>query len=139
MSTGFSAIERAGVRIGDAVAIFAQGPIGLCAAPSAKLSGAALVIAVDAVPARLEVAKRLGADVVLDPTQQDVVAEIKRRTGGGADLTVEAPDRRRGRHRGRSAGPTGHLTHRFRLDQIEEAYDLFGHQRDGVLKVAIAP
>jgi threonine dehydrogenase-like Zn-dependent dehydrogenase len=31
------------------------------------------------------------------------------------------------------------ITHRFRLDQIEEAYDLFGHQRDGVLKVAIAP
>jgi len=31
------------------------------------------------------------------------------------------------------------VTHRFRLDEIEEAYDLFGHQRDGVLKVAITP
>jgi threonine dehydrogenase-like Zn-dependent dehydrogenase len=31
------------------------------------------------------------------------------------------------------------VTHRFKLDQIEEAYDLFGHQRDGVLKVAITP
>jgi threonine dehydrogenase-like Zn-dependent dehydrogenase len=31
------------------------------------------------------------------------------------------------------------LTHSYRLEQIEEAYDLFGHQRDGVLKVAIRP
>jgi len=31
------------------------------------------------------------------------------------------------------------VTHRFRLDQIEEAYELFAHQRDGVLKVAISP
>jgi len=31
------------------------------------------------------------------------------------------------------------VTHRFRLEQIEEAYDLFSHQRDGVLKVAITP
>ncbi len=31
------------------------------------------------------------------------------------------------------------VTHRFKLDQIEEAYELFGHQRDGVLKVAITP
>jgi alcohol dehydrogenase len=31
------------------------------------------------------------------------------------------------------------VTHRFKLDQIEQAYELFGHQRDGVLKVAITP
>ena len=31
------------------------------------------------------------------------------------------------------------VTHRFKLDEIEQAYDLFGHQRDGVLKVAITP
>ena len=31
------------------------------------------------------------------------------------------------------------VTHRFKLDDIEKAYDLFGHQRDGVLKVAITP
>jgi threonine dehydrogenase-like Zn-dependent dehydrogenase len=31
------------------------------------------------------------------------------------------------------------VTHRFKLDEIEAAYDLFGHQRDGVLKVAITP
>lgn len=90
MSTGFSAAESGHVRIGDAVAVFAQGPIGLCATAGAKLSGASLVIAVDHIPRRLELAKRMGADVVLDYTQQDVVAEIKRLTGGGADVTIEA-------------------------------------------------
>jgi alcohol dehydrogenase len=90
MSTGFSAAERGHVRIGDAVAVFAQGPIGLCAAAGAKLLGAALVIAVDTVPHRLALAKRMGADVVLDYKQQDVVAEIKRLTGGGADVTIES-------------------------------------------------
>ena len=37
------------------------------------------------------------------------------------------------------ADPGALVTHRFRLDQIEQAYELFGHQRDGVLKVAITP
>ncbi len=90
MSTGFSAAERGQVRIGDAVVVFAQGPIGLCASAGAKLSGASLVIGVDTVPRRLEVARRMGADVVLDYMQQDVVAEIKRLTGGGADVTIES-------------------------------------------------
>ncbi len=90
MSTGFSAAERGNVKIGDSVAVFAQGPIGLCAVAGAKLSGASLVIAVDRVPRRLEFARKMGADVVLDFTNQDVVAEIKRLTGGGADVTIEA-------------------------------------------------
>src|SRR6188768_3712914 len=90
MSTGFSASERAGVRLGDSVAIFAQGPIGLCATAGAKMSGASLVIGIDRVPARLEMAKRMGADVVLNYEQQDVVAEIKKLTGGGADVAIEA-------------------------------------------------
>jgi len=86
------AIAAAGspVRIGDSVAVFAQGPIGLCAVAGAKLSGASLVIGVDSVPSRLEFAKRMGADVVLDHKNQDVVAEIRRLTGGGADVTIEA-------------------------------------------------
>jgi alcohol dehydrogenase len=89
-STGFSGAESGGVKIGDAVAVFAQGPIGLCATAGAKLMGAALVIGVEGDPHRQEVAKRMGADIVLDPTQQDVVAEIKRLTDGGADVTIEA-------------------------------------------------
>jgi alcohol dehydrogenase len=90
MSTGFSAIERAKVKLGDSVVVFAQGPIGLCATAGARLAGAALVIGVDNVPRRLEQAKRMGADVVLNYEEQDVVAEIRRLTGGGADVAVEA-------------------------------------------------
>ena len=89
-STGFSGPESGGVKIGDSVVVFAQGPIGLCATAGAKLMGASLIIGVDSDPVRLEMAKRMGADVVLDFTQVDVVAEVKRLTGGGADVTVEA-------------------------------------------------
>src|SRR5450432_1888787 len=90
MSTGFSAAEHGHVRLGDAVAVFAQGPIGLCATAGAKLAGASLVIGVDSVPRRLEVARHMGADVVLNFKEQDVVAEIKRLTGGGVDVAIEA-------------------------------------------------
>jgi alcohol dehydrogenase len=90
MSTGFSAAEHGRVRLGDAVAVFAQGPIGLCATAGARLAGASVVIAVDSVPKRLEVARRMGADVILNFKEQDVVAEIKRLTGGGVDVAIEA-------------------------------------------------
>jgi alcohol dehydrogenase len=89
-STGFSGAESGGVQIGDSVVVFAQGPIGLCATAGAKLMGAALVIGVDGDPSRREVARRMGADVVLDPGEVDVVAEIQRLTHGGADVAIEA-------------------------------------------------
>jgi alcohol dehydrogenase len=196
LSTGFSAAERGGVKIGDAVVVFAQGPIGLCATAGARLSGASLVIGVDSVPRRLEMAKRMGADVVLNHREQDVVAEVKRLTGGGADVAIEALGQqstfenalrclRPGGTLSSLGVYSGHLTvpldafaaglgdhtlvtslcpggkermrrlmsvvqasrfpfrelvtHRFALDDIEQAYDLFGHQRDGVMKVAVRP
>src|SRR6187399_1713309 len=67
-STGFSGAESGNVRIGDAVVVFAQGPIGLCATAGARLMGASLVIGVDADATRQSMARRMGADVVLDPT-----------------------------------------------------------------------
>ena len=196
MSTGFSAVERGHVGIGDAVVVFAQGPIGLSATAGARLAGATLIIGVDSVPARLEQAKRMGADVVLNYKEQDVVAEIKKLTGGGADVGIEALGTQdtfeaclRSVHPGgvvSSLGVySGHLkvpldafaaglgdhtivttlcpggkermrrlmnvirakrapfrdlvTHSFRLSEIEAAYELFAHQRDGVMKVAIRP
>lgn len=89
-STGFSGAESGGVRIGDAVAVFAQGPIGLCATVGAKLMGAALVIGIDGDETRLAMARRMGADVVLDYREVDFVSEIKRLTGGGVDVAIEA-------------------------------------------------
>lgn len=89
-STGFSGAESGGVRIGDSVVVFAQGPIGLCATAGAKLMGATLIIGVEGDETRLAMARRLGADVVLDYREVDVVAEVKRLTGGGADVAIEA-------------------------------------------------
>ena len=90
-STGFAGAESGGVRIGDTVVVFAQGPIGLCATAGAKLMGAAQVIGVDSDPVRLAMSKRMGADVTLDFTRVDVVEEVMRLTRGyGADVAIEA-------------------------------------------------
>ena len=90
-STGFAGAESGGVRIGDTVVVFAQGPIGLCATAGAKLMGAAQVIGVDSDPVRLAMARRMGADVALDFTKVDVVEEVRRLTKGyGADVAIEA-------------------------------------------------
>ncbi len=91
MSTGFSGAESGRVRIGDTVAVFAQGPIGLCATAGARLMGATTIIGVEAVPARQEIARRMGADHVVDFTKGDPVDEIMRITDGrGVDVAIEA-------------------------------------------------
>jgi threonine dehydrogenase-like Zn-dependent dehydrogenase len=89
-STGLSGAESAKIKIGDSVVVFAQGPIGLCATAGAKLMGAALVIGVDGDSNRLRMARQMGADVVLDYRELDVVAEVKKLTGQGADVAIEA-------------------------------------------------
>src|SRR6476469_653648 len=90
-STGISAAETAGVRIGQTVAVFAQGPIGLCATAGARLLGASLVIGVDAIEGRLNLSRQMGADEVIDFNQEDPVAAIKRLTEGrGVDVAIEA-------------------------------------------------
>jgi alcohol dehydrogenase len=92
MSTGFGGAESGEIKIGDTVVIFAQGPIGLCATAGAKLKGASLIIAVDGVSARLEVAKKLGADVTIDYTKTDPLTEIMRLTHEPARWRVEGRD-----------------------------------------------
>ena len=90
-STGLSGAESADMKIGDSVAIFAQGPIGLCATAGARLKGAGLIIAVESDPVRMAMSRRMGADVVLDFLQGDVVGTIRRLTGErGVDVAIEA-------------------------------------------------
>ncbi len=89
-STGIGGAESAGVRIGDTVAVFAQGPIGLCASLGAKAMGAACVIGIDGDDARLAFATRMGVDIALDYRKGNVIDEIKRITGGGVDVAIEA-------------------------------------------------
>ena len=90
-STGISGAESGNVKIGDSVAVFAQGPIGLCATLGARLRGASLIIGVDPLSDRRAIARQFGATITLDPTSADVVSEIKRLTDGrGVDVAIEA-------------------------------------------------
>ena len=197
MSTGFAGAESGRIRLGDIVAVFAQGPIGLCATIGAKLSGATQIFAVDGLPERLAMARRLGADVTINYKECDPVRAIRDATGGrGVDVAIEAlgtqetlesclrvlrpggtlsslgvyssklelpldafaaglgdhtlvttlcPGGKERMRRLMSVLAAGRadlkplVTHRFTLAEIESAYDLFAHQRDGVIKVAITP
>jgi 2-desacetyl-2-hydroxyethyl bacteriochlorophyllide A dehydrogenase len=90
-STGFSAAEAGAVQLGDMVAVFAEGPIGLCATLGAKLRGAGLIIGVEGDRMRARMAREMGASYVLDPKLHDVVAEIQHITDGrGVDVAIEA-------------------------------------------------
>jgi len=91
LSTGFAGAENADIPMGGSVAVFAQGPVGLMATAGARLLGAGLVIGVESMPERKRLATRFGADVVVDFSQVDAVAEIQRLTGGeGVDSAIEA-------------------------------------------------
>jgi threonine dehydrogenase-like Zn-dependent dehydrogenase len=89
-STGFAAAESGKIRLGDIVAVFAQGPIGLCATLGARLMGASQILVVDNDPHRLQIARRLGATALI-LAEDDAVSEIREFTGGrGADVAIEA-------------------------------------------------
>lgn len=84
------AMRDAHVRVGDRVAVFGLGAIGLFALQYCKLSGASQVIAVDPLPRRRELAAHLGADTVLDPIDGDVGLKIRELTGKlGVDVALE--------------------------------------------------
>lgn len=166
-------------------------------AEATELKGASLIIAVESDPVRTEMAKRMAADIVLDQTKLDVVAEIRQLTRGeGVDVAIEALGTQAtfenalrvlraggtlsslGVYSGKLSVPvepfaaglgdhkivttlcpggkermrrliqlvrhgkldlTPLLTHTFSLDQITDAYRLFGERKDGVIKVAIKP
>lgn len=91
MSTGFSAAEHAAIPLGGTVAIFAEGPVGLMATQGAKLLGAGYIIGIESVPERQRLARFFGADFIIDPTKDDVVAQILAATNGeGVDAAIEA-------------------------------------------------
>src|SRR5207245_7331724 len=82
---------NAAIPIGGTVAVFALGPVGLMAVAGARLRGAAMVIGIDAVAKRAELARYYGADVVVDFSRENVVERIMELTGGvGVDAAIEA-------------------------------------------------
>jgi S-(hydroxymethyl)glutathione dehydrogenase/alcohol dehydrogenase len=89
--TGVGAVlNRARVEVGATMAVFGLGGIGLSCVQGGVLAGAAKIIAVDVVPAKLELARRLGATHTIDAGTTDPVAAIKDLTRGGAEYTFEA-------------------------------------------------
>jgi threonine dehydrogenase-like Zn-dependent dehydrogenase len=95
LPTGFHAVERAGIRLGDTVVVQGSGPVGLNAAIFAQLAGAIGVFVVGAPRARLQAARRLGAEDTLDieevPDAAERAAWVRDRTAGrGADVVIEA-------------------------------------------------
>ena len=91
LSTGFMGAEHAYLQFGDTVAIFAQGPVGLSATIGANLLGAGRIFAVESRPERQELARRFGADEIIDFSNGDPVEQIMDLTGGaGVDAAIEA-------------------------------------------------
>ncbi len=91
LTTGFMGAENADIPMGGTVAVFAQGPVGLMATVGARLRGAGLIIAVESVPKRQELARHYGADVIVDYSHEDAVQRILELTNGvGVDSAIEA-------------------------------------------------
>ena len=89
-STGFGAAERGRIRIGDTVAVFAQGPIGICATAGARLCGASEIITVDPDAGRRDWSEHFGATITMAPDEH-TVKRIRELTGGrGVDVAIEA-------------------------------------------------
>lgn len=177
---------------GDTVVVVGAGPIGLAAIATAQLFSPRQIIVVDPAASRREAAGAMGADVLLDPTTDDVAAAVADRTGGlGADVAMEAVGIpatfeqcvelvRPGGHvanvgvhgapatlhletawirdltittglvdtrttptllrmlADRQLSVSGLVTHRYGLDEIQDAYDVFERPADtGALKVAL--
>jgi threonine dehydrogenase-like Zn-dependent dehydrogenase len=91
LSTGFMGAEKGNIPIGGTVAVIAQGPVGLMSTAGAKLRGAGLIIGIESVPSRQELARTYGADEIVDFTREDVVDRVLELTGGeGVDTAIEA-------------------------------------------------
>lgn len=94
LPTAFHGVERAEIRLGETVLVLGSGPVGLSAVIFARLAGALRVLCIGAPAKRLDAARAVGADDVLDigdadPTSRE--AWVRDRTGGrGADATIEA-------------------------------------------------
>jgi threonine dehydrogenase-like Zn-dependent dehydrogenase len=84
------AVHDARLKVGDRVAIFGLGALGLLAVQLARLSGAGWIAAVDPIAGRRELARSFGADCMFDPDSCDAGREIKLAAGrGGPDAAIE--------------------------------------------------
>ncbi len=95
----FVAVRDGNIRIGDDVAVYGLGAIGLMAVQIARAGGARRVFAIDPLALRRKFALTHGASAAFDPTTQDAALEIKRATGGkGVDVSIETSGNSRALH-----------------------------------------
>ena len=85
-----SVINRAGLRAGESIVIYGCGGVGLSAIMGAKLAGAGKIIAVDLVDRKLDLARVLGADHVINASRDNPQQRVVEITGGGADYSIES-------------------------------------------------
>lgn len=91
LACSIHAVQRGYIELGDVVVVAGAGTLGLGMIGAAKLKNPSILISVDLHPMRLEVAKKLGADITLNPSETDVVQEVLDLTEGyGCDVYIEA-------------------------------------------------
>jgi L-iditol 2-dehydrogenase len=84
-------IEESNIQLGDTVTVIGAGPIGQMMIMLARKAGASTVIASDLAELRRSMAKKAGADIVIDPSKEDPIERVKEETSGyGADVVIEA-------------------------------------------------
>jgi threonine dehydrogenase-like Zn-dependent dehydrogenase len=133
--TGYFGAKLAQVGPGKTVAVFGCGPVGLFAIVSARLLGASRVYAVDAVPSRLEAARRQGAETI-DYQVHDPVQRLKELTqGAGVDCVIDAVGVDANRpHEGPAAGKSEALKSEFKAElraTAPKAHPHGGHWHPG--------
>ncbi|MFK3937494.1 2,3-butanediol dehydrogenase [Alkalihalobacillus sp. NPDC078783] len=83
------AIRKSTFKIGDSVALFGAGPIGLLLSECLRAAGASKIFVAEVSDERREIALKMGADVVLNPLKEDVAQVIKDNTNGGVDVSFD--------------------------------------------------
>lgn len=122
LMTAVHIAERAEVRLGDAVVVQGTGAVGLSAIALARLAGASPIIAIGAPESRLELARRMGATILLDLGQTDAdtrrAAVLSATAGEGADIVIEA------------AGAASAIAEGLDLTRVGGRYVIAGHYTD---------
>ena len=91
LACSIHAVQRGEIEFGDVVVIAGAGTLGLGMVGAARLKNPGLLIVLDTKDYRLEIAKKLGADLTINPTEEDAVAKVKGLTEGyGCDVYIEA-------------------------------------------------
>jgi len=88
LHSAIGSVEVAGIKPGDSAVIYGAGKIGLGAMQCAKIAGAAPVIVIDVIDSRLDMALRMGADVVINARKVNAVSEVVKLTEAGPDAIL---------------------------------------------------